>query len=43
MIASVLIPTLPLNLRLATDAVFVPEPPRTDRLSVNEKLGNTRS
>ena len=42
-ILSVFIPTLPENLRFATVAVFVEEPPNTERLSVKEKLGNTRS
>ena len=42
-IASVLIPTFPLNLRFATVAVLLPVPPTTDKLSVIEKFGNIRS
>ena len=40
---SVFIPTFPLNLRFATVAVFVVLPPKTERLSANEKYGSTLS
>ena len=42
-IASVFIPTFPVNLRFATVAVLVELPPNTERLSAIEKYGNTLS
>ena len=42
-IASVFIPTFPLNLRFATVAELVELPPNTERLSAREKYGNTLS